>query len=131
SVFARSKQNAESGMHHGTQMRFVVFLVALSVAPLASSCGDCAGVGLSRLRETERTIAVGASFTAIYEEGGSCSNTFAPAPPGIVRWTTSETSIIDVDSLSGRVTGKRVGDALVGIGGPVTTGPWSILVHVR
>ena len=106
-------------------------LIAAASLPVAvSGCGDCAGVGLSRLHDTERTIAVGESFVAIYEEGGSCSNAFAPVS-GIARWSTAETTIIDVDSITGRVTGKRVGDALVSPGGAVTTGPWTILVHVR
>jgi hypothetical protein len=104
----------------------------LAIALSATACGDCAGVGLSRLAPTEKTIAVGESFIATYEEGGSCHNVFTPVP-GRVRWTSAETTIVVVDSLSGRVTGKQPGDALVVPGGYgyVTTGPWSILVHVR
>jgi hypothetical protein len=95
-----------------------------------SGCGDCAGVGLSRLSPTEQTIAVGQSFVASYEEGGSCTNTFAPVP-NRAKWHTAETSIVEVDSITGRVTGKRVGDALVVPDQGVTTGPMSVLVHVR
>ena len=102
--------------------------VALLLA--VSGCGDCAGVQLSRLGVTERTIAVGESFVATYEEGGSCSGSFEPVPDR-VRWSTAETTIVDVDSLTGRVTGKHVGDALVVPSFGVTTGPLSLLVHVR
>jgi hypothetical protein len=105
-------------------------IVVAVFAMLFSACGDCAGVGLSRLGETERTIAVGQSFVATYEEGGSCRNEFEPVPDR-AHWTTAEVSIVDVDSLTGRVTGKRVGDALVVPTVGVTTGPWSVLVHVR
>jgi hypothetical protein len=104
----------------------LVFAVGALLAS-ASSCGDCAGVGLSRLGETERTIAVGQSFVATYEEGGSCTNTFAPVL-GRARWSSSDTTTAVVDSVTGRVTGKRIGDALVV---PNTfTGPLSLLVHV-
>ena len=95
-----------------------------------SGCGDCAGVELFRLGMTERTIAVGQSFFATYEEGGSCSDSFEPVPDR-VHWSTAETTIVDVDSLTGRVTGRHVGDALVVPSVGVTTGPLSLLVHVR
>lgn len=53
-----------------------ILSVAVVLIPLATTgCGDCAGVGLSRLGTTERTIAVGESFVATYEEGGSCRET--------------------------------------------------------
>lgn len=94
----------------------------------ASSCGDCAGVAFFRLSETERTIAVGQSFSVIVEEGGSCTNISRPSG-GQVRWSSSDTSIVRVDSASGLVTGKRIGDATVV---PNThTEPLSLLVHVR
>lgn len=111
-------------------MKLPVLLVGAALLGLMSGCGDCAGVGLSRLGETERTIAVGQSFVATYEEGGSCSNNFGPVPDR-ARWTSAETTIVDVDSVTGRVTGKRIGDALVMPNQFVTTGPWSLLVHVR
>ena len=111
-------------------MKLLVVIAGAALLTSASSCGDCAGVGLSRLGETERTIAVGQSFVATYEEGGSCTNNFAPVP-GRARWSSSEITIVDVDSVTGRITGKRIGDALVVPNVPVFTGPWSVLVHVR
>jgi hypothetical protein len=108
-------------------------LVAGCAGAIASmtACGDCAGVGLSRIAVTEETIAVGASFVAAYEEGGSCSNDVWSPSPQSVRWTSAETAIVEVDSVTGRVTGKRVGDALVVPNLDVSTGPRSILIHVR
>ena len=109
-------------------MRLPVAFAIGALLASASSCGDCAGVGLSRLSETERTIAVGQSFVVTYEEGGSCTNTFAPVP-GRARWSSSDTTIVQVDSATGRVTGKRIGDATVV---PNTFAPpLSLLVHVR
>ena len=105
-------------------------LLAITVS--VSGCGDCAGVGLGRLAITERTIAVGQSFVAVYEEGGSCDNVFEPRPD-MTGWTTADTAIVSVDSVSGRVTGLRVGDARVAPTAyySITTGPASVLVHVR
>ena len=97
-----------------------------------ASCnsGDCAGVGLSRLGVTDKTIAVGQSFVAVYEEGGSCDNVFEPRPERS-RWTTADTTIVSVDSVSGRITGLRVGDARVTPTAYIFRGPTSVLVHVR
>lgn len=110
-------------------MRLPTAFAICALLASASSCGDCAGVGLARLSETERTIGVGQSFVAIYEEGGSCTNTFAPssAQP---RWSSSDTTIVQIDSATGRVTGKRIGDASV-VPNTYDAPPLSLLVHVR
>ena len=100
-----------------------------SLLASASGCGDCAGVGLTRLSETERTIAVGQSFVVTYEEGGSCSKIFAPAR-GRVRWRSSDSTIAQVDSATGQVTAKRIGDATV-VPNTFDSVPLSLLVHVR
>ena len=109
-------------------MRLPVAFAIGAVLALAASCGDCVGVGLSRLSETERTIAVGQSFVVTYQEGSSCSNTFAPVS-GRARWRSSDTTIAVVDSATGRVTGKRIGDATVDPG--TNDPPLSLVVHVR
>ena len=109
-------------------MRLPVVFAIVALLLSASSCGDCAGLAFFRLSETERTIAVGQSFVVTYEEGGSCTNIFRPSG-GQVRWSSSDTSIARVDSASGRVTGKRIGDATVVPN--TSTGPLSLLVHVR
>ena len=100
-----------------------------SLLASASGCGSCAGVGLTRLSETVRTIAVGQSFVVTYEEGDSCTNTFAPSR-GRVRWSSTDSTIVQVESVTGQVTGKRIGDATVM---PSTNdfAPLSLLVHVR
>lgn len=104
----------------------VAFAIGVFLAP-ASSCGDCAGLLVTRLGETERTIAVGQSFIATVEEGGTCNTTFTPAP-GRARWSSSDTTIVVVDSTTGRVTGKRIGDANVV---PHYGVSLNLLVHVR
>jgi hypothetical protein len=104
-------------------------LVAVLTGASPQACG-CAGVGLSRLRPTEPTIHVGESFVATYEEGGSCDNVFTPVP-NRVTWTSAETTVVVVESLTGRVTGKRLGDALVVPLFEGNAGPLSIYVHVR
>jgi len=111
------------------------FVVVLAACAMLSGCGDCAGVGLSRLATTDVTIQVGASFTASYEEGGSCGGSSAPDPAGwravATRWRSADTTVISLDSLSGQVTGLKVGDAQVAPVNGVTTGPAVIQVHVR
>lgn len=103
----------------------------LALVMSAAACGgDCVSVGVSRLSITERTLQVGDSFVASYEEGGVCGADFTPTV-GRVTWTTAERDILQVDSLSGTVTARRAGDALVVPSVPVTTGAQSILVHVR
>src|ERR1041385_6729800 len=93
-----------------------VYFVWLMVATLsgigAEACGECAGVGLARVTPTEQTIHGGESFVARYEEGGSCNKIFTAVTNGVT-WSSAETTIVAVDSLSGQVTGKQIGDALV------------------
>ena len=118
------------------RLRLLPF-VALPI--LVSSCGDCAGVGLTRLPATERSIRVGEVFLATYEEGGSCTEIFRPTS---IQWFTADTAIVELDTLSGLVRGKRVGDARVvpAYGGApngthpareVSNGSSFILVRVR
>lgn len=110
-------------------MRLPVVFAIGSLLASASGCGDCAGVGLTRLSESERTISVGESFVVTYEEGGSCNKIFAPVAEG-VRWSSSDSSIVQVDSITGRVTGKRVGDATV-VPNTFDAAPLKLLVHVH
>jgi hypothetical protein len=76
----------------------------------------CAGVGLERVTPIEPTIAVGASFTARYEEGGTCTPghvTAADYHAVPLTWRTPDTLVVAVDAVTGRVTGKAVGDARI------------------
>src|SRR4029079_5234200 len=84
-------------MHLVYKMSFVWRMVVILGAVGTQACGDCAGVGLSRLGPTEQTIHVGESFVAFYEEGGSCHEAFAPVP-NRVTWSSAETRIVAVDS---------------------------------
>ena len=108
-------------------MKLPVAFVVGSLLASASGCGHCVGVGVTRLSDTERAIAVGQSFVVAYEEGDSCTNMFAPRQG--VRWSSSDSTIVRVDSLTGQVTGKRIGDATVV---PIPNfEPFRLLVHVR
>jgi len=108
-----------------------VWLIVATLSGVGTeACGDCAGVGLTRVTPTEQTIHVGESFVATYEEGGSCNKIFTPVANGVT-WSSAETTIVAVDSLSGQVTGKQIGDALVVPSLYGTIAPLSILVHVR
>jgi len=103
------------------------------VALLVTLCGcECGEGTLTRLGETERTIAVGQSFIATYETGGSYCNagSFAPAAD-VTHWVTRDTATIALDSLTGQITGRRIGDAHVTPTSPATLGPPTLLVHVR
>ena len=87
----------------------------LALSVFVSSCGDCAGVGTSRLAESEHSLRVGESFLAGYEEGGLCLGSSSPEDfrPTSTQWFTADTAILQLDTLSGLVVGKRVGDARV------------------
>lgn len=107
-------------------------LMRLTLGALAASaCGDkitCAGVGLVRVSPLDTTIAVGAVFLARYQEGGTCSDAnhaqFRDVP---VIWRTLDTTIVRLDSISGRVTGRAVGDASIS----VVDRAFIVRVHVR
>jgi hypothetical protein len=102
-----------------------VVLVVVTVG-----CGsDCGGTSQSKLPVTEITITINQSFTASYQETGSCGGAFADAPEK-TRWRTADTAFVTLDSVTGRVAGKRVGDARITPTAKVTTGATSILVHV-
>ncbi len=100
------------------------------VVAIVAGCGsDCGGTSQSKLGITETTIAIGQTFVASYQETGSCGGTFADAPEK-TRWRTADTAFVSLDSLTGRVIGRRVGDAHLTPTASVTTGPTSILIHV-
>jgi hypothetical protein len=111
--------------------RLAVTMIMVTGVLSMSACFECkVGALQGRLGETERTIAIGESFIATYEQGGSCDKVFTPVTEH-VRWTSAETTIVAVDSMTGQVTGLRRGDALIVPNAVISTGPWSVLVHVR
>ena len=87
----------------------------LALSMFVSSCGDCAGLGTSRLAESEHSLRVGESFLAVYEVGGLCIGISSPEnfTPTSTQWFTADTAIVQLDTLSGLVVGKRIGDARV------------------
>jgi hypothetical protein len=111
-------------------MRVGVVGASVLLVAIVAGCGsDCGGTSQSKLGITETTIAINQSFTASYQETGSCGGTFADAPEK-TKWRTADTAFVTLDSVTGRVIGRRVGDARITPTATVTTGPTSILVHV-
>ena len=105
-------------------------LALLGIALLGIGCGDkvCAGLELATVSPGDTTIAVGASFTIHAEQGGSCDGIHITDPrPLALRWVTRDTAIVQVDSSTGRVTGRSPGDAQVTEPG----GGFVVKVHVR
>ena len=104
--------------------------MALAAAS-ASACGEkltCAGVGLVRVLPRDTTIPLGASFIARYQEGGTCSDERHGTYHDVsVVWRTADTAVVRLDSLTGRVTGRAVGDAALSI----ADRGFVVSVHVR
>jgi hypothetical protein len=108
------------------------------LALFASACGDCAGLGIAEIRPgNERTLSVGANFTAEYWTGGTCAGSGdRHIERADVRWWTGDTLVVRVDSLSGLVRAVGPGDGRVLFRSPgAPAGPESfinqIVVHVR
>jgi len=107
--------------------------LALAVVPALYGCatGDCAGLADTRALPNEVTIAVGQTVTVQYQEAGYC---FGGAPtendyrPVATHWTTADSLIITVDSLTGTITGRAVGEARVS---PTNAPALSVAIHVR
>jgi hypothetical protein len=102
---------------------------SLACVAAVTGCG-CAGVGLSRVDPAEPTIAVGQSVTLVYSTGGGCRSgdglTDVNLHATATVWHTTDTLIVALDTLTGRVTGRSPGAAFVysGEGSSAT-------VHVR
>jgi hypothetical protein len=107
--------------------------LALSSALIGSCRASevCAGFGLIRVLPSDTTISVGQSFLAVLQLGGGCAGqtvTDANYHTAATAWFSMDSLVVTVDSLSGRVTGRAKGDAVLVAtewGGPATT------VHVR
>lgn len=107
--------------------RIVGALAILSLG--ACSEHPCSGSGLVRVSPETVTIAVGQSTTVQYQEGDSCLPTAEQFHAVASHWSTRDTTVVGVDSLSGRVVGRAVGDASVAAA--TLVGPLPVLVHVR
>ncbi|HEY5085741.1 MAG TPA: hypothetical protein VII66_00145 [Gemmatimonadaceae bacterium] len=129
--------------NHSIVRKLNTITYAIATTLLVTACGRdsaCADVGLARLSVTDTTIVVGQSFVVGIENGGGCvnipnSDSFGPPSPPSPNitgyWSTLDTAIVSVDSVSGQVIGKRIGDAIVKPTVGVTTGSHTLAVHVR
>ena len=107
-------------------------LIVLVLAAIgATACGDritCAGVALVRVSPLDTTITVGAGFVARYQEGGTCSDASQAEYRDVpVIWRTSDTTIVRLDSVTGQVIGRTIGNASI----VVADRAFVVSVHVR
>ncbi len=108
--------------------------VGVALGVLGMSCGGkvCAGVGVERILPEVATIVVGQQVTPVFQTGGGCagSNGITDAEYHTVpaRWTTADTGVVSVDSLTGLIFGRKVGDARVS---PRAATGIVLTVHVR
>jgi hypothetical protein len=93
------------------------------------SCG-CKDVALNRVTPSDQTIHVGQAIVLSYATGGGCRDggglTDVSLHDAPTVWHTHDTLVITLDTISGRVLGRMVGDAQVFSGGGS-----SAAIHVR
>jgi hypothetical protein len=111
-------------------------LVAVSLTGIA--CSDtqptaCPAVTAAHPRPTpgDTTIHVGQSFTLVlqsivFPSIAPCDGAVTIVP---TRWATADTNVISLDTLTGRVTGRSIGDAHISPSGEAQ--PPTAVVHVR
>lgn len=92
-------------------MKHILLIVILSVS---GGCG-CAGLGIAEIRPgTEQTLLVGQTFTAEYWQGGECrGGGERHIDRQQMRWWTPDSTVLSVDSLTGTVRARAVGDGQV------------------
>ena len=94
----------------------IVSACALSII----GCG-CKDVALNSVAPTELTLAVGQSAMLTYSTGGACRSgdgfTDVDLHEAPTIWRSSDTLVVMVDTLTGRVTGRSPGSASVYSGG--------------
>lgn len=113
-----------------TRYGFTGLLLLLAMAGCETKV--CAGLpGDARTVPTEATIAVGEALTLRVEQSGYCAGQspseaiYSPAP---THWTTADTAVVSLDTLTGTVIGRRPGDAHVI---PVVQFGLAVTIHVR
>jgi len=99
-------------------MRRLMFLAAGTIGVIGCGCRD---VALNRVSPAELMLTIGQSATLAYSTGGGCrsgdgfTSVDLHAAPTI--WHSSDTLVVTVDTLTGRVTGRSPGEASVYSGG--------------
>lgn len=100
-----------------------IFRIGLACSLVLTACTEttgCPAVLVTRVVPGDTTIGVGQSFTARYQTR-DCNGRWNDQ---VVHWTTSDSLVIALDTLTGKVTGRSVGDAVI-------TSVVQVSVHVR
>ena len=113
-------------------MTMRAMLTAVVAAAALGGCSTkCTGVGLVRIVPLEATILVGQTTSAELQEGSSCGGPAAvDASYRTVHatWSTPDSGVVTIDTLTGKVTARAVGDARVH---PQYGEMFTFMVHVR
>ena len=104
--------------------------LAVGIIATAQGCGRvCGGSAFGRIVPGESTIAIGQSVTLEQQVGESCGPTDEQFHVVPTTWSTADLTIVTLDSLTGRVIGRAVGDAHVSA--KTVAGLLTVMVHVR
>ena len=110
-ALAPSRLNLPSAMPPMTRLVRAIalpFILGTVAGCDALMPGDCINLVEYRVTPPTRGIRVGESYTAALEvRGNVCSGKFSIVSNA--RWQSADTTVASVDSLSGRITGRRTG----------------------
>ena len=94
-------------------VRFLI-LPPLILMSAVTACGRCSMISSAEVRPAnEIALTVGDTVTAAYWLTGRCGNPPTSPTNVALRWWTTDTLVVRVDSLSGQVRGISAGDAHV------------------
>lgn len=112
-------------------------VATLALAACDQECIDTFGTSLrSRLTPHDTTLNVGQSFVVrAVNDNQSCHGAAWDTLAASHDIRASDTAVVKLDTLTGRVTARAVGDAVVdvlGVGGVLdVTDPGAVQIHVR
>ena len=128
-----SKWHSSRSARVETMNSLVLAGVVLSGTMSVAACGCRPVLATQVLPGRDVTLRPGDALTIEYAEGGACGE--SPSHPA-VRFTSSDSLVARVDSLTGRLSAMRAGEASVwlnyaGLPRTATSHTAEVLVHVR